>query len=258
MIACLHAPARPKLIEMEKIRAEIARLAADPDDVPETLLDDAIEEIKKTKIQVGQEKIDGAKATVEIIQDGDKEPVPLVKEQDGWKLVIPVDEDDIKELKDDLEALRKKSGTKTKVKVDCSTPKATANSLLAAAKAGDKDAIGACFSAETRKKLAEMARAMAEAAKAEPGTKSTDMLDAMIEHIGKTKTEFGEEKITGDKATLGVTSDGKKDTIQLIKEGGAWRIVIPISDAEIQRAKEMHKKEGAKEQAPKPATPKDG
>ncbi len=103
-----------------------------------------------------------------------------------------------------------------------SSPKATAEAMHAAAKGGDKDAFMACFDKETRETFAEIEKLAKEGGKGKGVAEFTDK-------IGKSKVEFGEPKIDGDKATMSITMDGKKEKqpMQFVKEGGEWKVTIP-------------------------------
>jgi len=108
---------------------------------------------------------------------------------------------------------------------DHSSPKATFETMWAAAKAGNKDAMMACFSKDCSTAMAEFEKlfaTMPKEMKAGKGTPSDDMVS-----MAKTGTiSIGAEKIDGDKATLEVTTNGEKDTHEFIKEGGAWKLYI--------------------------------
>ena len=124
---------------------------------------------------------------------------------------------------------------------DYSSPKATFNTMWAAAKAGDEAGITACFSSECRKKMDEMKKLMAdlpkELAEAMKG-KQGEFTKEIVNEAKKAKVEVGAEKIDGDKATLEVTTDGKKETHQFIKEGGAWKLhVAELAAMDIEEAK---------------------
>ena len=129
------------------------------------------------------------------------------------------------------------------------SPKATMESMLAAGKAGDKDAMFACFSEGTRAKFDEMEKLFADLKAERPElaekAKMGDVSQKMMEKAKDATMEYGEEKIDGDKATLEVTTDGDKETLQFVREGGGWKIDLPISDAQMGQMKkgiEMMKK----------------
>lgn len=129
------------------------------------------------------------------------------------------------------------------------SPKATMEAMHAAAKAGDKDGVMACFCTDSREKMEQMQQLVADFAKENPDfaeqAKAFDMSDKMIEEGKKAKMEYGEEKIDGDTATLEMTIDGRKDTAQFIKEGGGWKVKLPITDQQVEQMKtalEMMKK----------------
>jgi hypothetical protein len=106
------------------------------------------------------------------------------------------------------------------------TPKAAFEAMVAAAKAGNKDAMMACFDKETREAIAELdTMAGSEAAKTEGlKGKASDEFASMFK---TTKVEYGEAKIDGDKATMDVTVGGKKEPTAFVKESGGWKISIP-------------------------------
>jgi len=106
---------------------------------------------------------------------------------------------------------------------DYSSPKATFNTMWSAAKAGNKDAMMACFSNACRSKMAEFEKLFADVPAAMKQGK-TDMTTEMMTKAKEAKVEIGAEKIDGDKGTLEVTTDGKKETLTFIKEGGAWKL----------------------------------
>lgn len=122
------------------------------------------------------------------------------------------------------------------------TPTATMKTMHAAAKAGEKEAVKACFSADSLKKLNEIEKMMADLAKENPELAGMmgqgDGTEKMIQSAKDAKFEYGEEKIDGDKATLEVTVDGKKRTDQFVKEDGAWKLHLPIPDGQIEMMKE--------------------
>jgi hypothetical protein len=129
------------------------------------------------------------------------------------------------------------------------SPKTTMETMHAAAKAGDKPAVMACFCEDSRKKLEEMEALLAEFAKQNPElaekANAQDMSKKMMAQAKDAKVEYGEEKIDGDTATLETTVDGRKDTAQFVKEKGAWKIKLPITDQQVQQMKaalEMMKK----------------
>ena len=82
------------------------------------------------------------------------------------------------------------------------SPKATMETLRAAAKAGDKEAVRACFCEDTRKKIAEMEQIAADFAKENPelaGQVDQDKVTRqMMEKAKDAEVEYGEQKIDGD------------------------------------------------------------
>jgi hypothetical protein len=118
-----------------------------------------------------------------------------------------------------------------------SSPKATFETMWAAAKAGNEKAMMACFSDACRAKMAEVEKLMADLPKEMKEGKGSVSNEIMTK--AKTaKVELGAEKIDGDKATLEVTTDGDKETLDFIKEGGAWKMHIKdIAELDIDQMK---------------------
>ncbi|NQT51646.1 DUF4878 domain-containing protein [bacterium] len=103
-----------------------------------------------------------------------------------------------------------------------SSPKATAETMVAAAKAGDKDAFMACFDKETREAFAELDKLAKE-----KGLKGKDSSE-ITGKLKNAKVVFGEAKIDGDKASMPVTIDDKKEQpMSFVKEAGDWKVSIP-------------------------------
>lgn len=103
---------------------------------------------------------------------------------------------------------------------DYSSPKATFQSMVAAAKAEDENAMMACFSKETRADLEEMEKLADEMGGDKKEEKFGDQFKA-------SDPVYGAEKINGDKATLEATMKGEKEIINFVKEGGDWKISMP-------------------------------
>ena len=102
------------------------------------------------------------------------------------------------------------------------SPRATFETMAAAARAGDKEAMVACFDKETKGYFGELEKLGAEmkGAKKSPNGKFTSKLkDATI--------EYGKEEITDETAALAVTMNGKPESIKFRKEEGAWKVSIP-------------------------------
>ena len=120
-----------------------------------------------------------------------------------------------------------------------SSPKATMETMRAAAKAGDEKGVMACYCKDSREKMEKMKEMFGEMAK------DNDFAKKMMEKHKDAKVEYGEETITGDTATLEITMDGMKSATQFVREGGGWKIKLPITDEELEQMKkaaEMMKK----------------
>jgi len=115
---------------------------------------------------------------------------------------------------------------------DYSSPKATYETMIAAAKAEDKDALMNCFTRETQADMKEI-----EKLSEEMGA-GMDKNQDVAEQFKDAEPVIGEEKIDGDKATLEVTLNGTKQDMPFVKEGGEWKMSIP----ELKMGLEMMKK----------------
>jgi hypothetical protein len=115
------------------------------------------------------------------------------------------------------------------------SPKATFETMVAAAKAGDKDAMMACFDKETKGCFEELEKlaGKAKGPKAQGADVTGKYKDAEI--------EYGKEEIKGDTATLEVTTDGAKQTVKFKKEDGNWKISFPEMKAAVEMMKNMPK-----------------
>jgi hypothetical protein len=124
-----------------------------------------------------------------------------------------------------------------------STPKATVETMIAAAKAGNKDGMMGCFTDDARRKLTEIERLSEQVAKDVPqlakvmNQKKDEGVRQMMEETKKAKFEFGQEKIEGSKATLEVTSNGRKETMNFVKESSGWKLDMGISDEQFEMMK---------------------
>jgi len=130
---------------------------------------------------------------------------------------------------------------------DYSSPEATFNTMWEAAKAGDMDAMMACFREDTRNKLRELQKMRDEFAKEMPEmakkVRGPALTARMMQDARKSKTEIGAQKISGNKATLEVIMDGKEVTLEFVKEKGGWKLGFSIPDDKFNKMKEAMKKE---------------
>jgi len=125
------------------------------------------------------------------------------------------------------------------------SPKATFETMWAAAKAGNQKAMMACFSEVCRKKLDEFEKLFADFPKEMKEGKESVAGEIAAKAKQAKKVETGAEKIDGNNATLEVTTDGDKETLQFVKEGGDWKLHIPdlakMDLEEMKKAVEMLK-----------------
>ena len=129
---------------------------------------------------------------------------------------------------------------------DYASPKATYQTMLTAAKAGNREAMVACFTEAMRKSIAEMKTVSEDMAKEMPEMRDAmaggDMVARMLEGMKTAKVEIGPEKITVQTATLEITTAGIKATANFVQEAGAWKIRLP-SEARMREGVEKMRKE---------------
>lgn len=119
-----------------------------------------------------------------------------------------------------------------------SSPKATMETMMQAAKAEDEDAVMACYSNETRKDFEEMKKLSEEMGHQGDDDDFSDKFQPKSDPI------FGEEKISGNTAKMTVTIDGFAHEYSFVKEGGDWKLSMP----EIKMGLEMMKGMGGEMQ----------
>lgn len=116
------------------------------------------------------------------------------------------------------------------------SPKATMETVRAAAAAGDNDAFMACLSEASHKKLAEMHKMFDDFEKAHPELagkiKRSTPADGLKEHASGAWT-IGEEKIKGETATLDVTVKRETYLYSFVLENGEWKLKLLIDDEAI-------------------------
>ena len=279
LLACFEAGTRKKLEELDKLLTSVAK------ELPEMgargLVQEMTARAKETLLTLGQEKIEGDQATLEIAADGEKDTVYLVKEEGAWKIQIPLpDLSDIKRSVADSTAamreLKKRAGElkkpdepakkeaeepkangeelKARMPADFSSPRAAWQSLWNAAKAGDRAATLACLTRDTQVRLQEIEKFMAERKNGLPPEMKVNSLAGMVWEKAKTATmEIGEAKIDDDEAKLKVKVAGREETILLAKEGDAWKVDVELPEADTirRRIEDALKAGGAAEGEPK-------
>jgi len=113
---------------------------------------------------------------------------------------------------------------------DYSTPKATFQTLLEGAKAGSRERFLSCLDEASRKAMADLLKMIDDLSTEFPEMKQQlgegDLFAKVAEEARKSKIETGEEKVTGDTATLEILRDGQKDTAHLVREKDAWKIKL--------------------------------
>jgi hypothetical protein len=126
---------------------------------------------------------------------------------------------------------------------DYSSPKATFQTLVEGAKAGNRDRVLSCFDEASRKAITELEKVLAEATAEVPELKKQfgegDMIAKMSEELKKKEPKIGEEKIDGDKATLKVTVDEKEESLPFVREKEAWKFRLPGEMPTAEKMREM-------------------
>ena len=120
------------------------------------------------------------------------------------------------------------------------SPKVTYERMWKAAEAGDRDAVLACFTSDSRAKILELEKMAAELAPDKAG--DAKPVDKLMAQARNSICEIGEQKIRGDHATLLVTIDGKPKPTQFLKQGGGWKIDIRADLDKVSRLLEGLKK----------------
>lgn len=128
---------------------------------------------------------------------------------------------------------------------DYSSPKATMQTMHAAAKAGNRDGVLNCFDAASRKALTELEKAIKEVAKDVPEMAKEfgggDIVAKLSEEMKKQEPKYGDEKITGETATLKMTMDKREEEVPFVREGGAWKMKLPGEMPTPEKIREMVK-----------------
>jgi Domain of unknown function (DUF4878) len=115
-----------------------------------------------------------------------------------------------------------------------STPTTTVKAMAEEVKTGDFKAISKFLCEKDRKMMESMMPMIEMTAKA----MGKDIKEMMKEEMTKnnqfnlSNVEFKNEKITGDNATLDIvnTKEGKTETMNFIKESGAWKMCPGIAE----------------------------
>ena len=139
---------------------------------------------------------------------------------------------------------------------DAASPKTTWQAMWSAAKAGDRDAMLACFNKDSQAKLREMDRLLAERARDLPReAKGATTAGEMMALARSARMEVGEEEIDGERATLKVRIDGRSDLIYLSKEAGTWKIDMGLPEADQMKSR-LDEALSPKREAEAPEQPK--
>jgi len=95
VLNCFDDASRKAITELEKVMKEVAK------DVPDMakefgggdMVGKMSEEMKKQELKIGEEKIDGDKATLKVTMVEDKKEntdiIPFVRERGAWKMKLP-------------------------------------------------------------------------------------------------------------------------------------------------------------------------
>jgi hypothetical protein len=126
-----------------------------------------------------------------------------------------------------------------------SSPKATFETLHAAAKAGDRNGVLNCFDEATRKVILQLEQACKDAPALKEMFEGGDIVAKLSAELKKQEPKIGEEKITGEKATLKVTMDKKEEALPFVREQGAWKMRFPGELPNAEQIQDMVKKMNA-------------
>jgi hypothetical protein len=212
VLACFDAATRKKLEhDGEHILQEFFKLGAD------------------AKIEVGEATVEGDKGTLAVILDGEDELFDLVKEGGVWRIRLASAELD--EMRTEL----KKTEESTQ-KPNYSSPKTAWLTLWAAARAGDRETVLACFSKDSEARLRAMDKLLAERAAERPKGMAS-IVDQILEKAKSLRVDPGEARIAGERATLRARLGDHPEDIPLVREGGAWKIDLQLPEEATMKAK---------------------
>ncbi|MFW6107528.1 MAG: DUF4878 domain-containing protein [bacterium] len=133
---------------------------------------------------------------------------------------------------------------------DYSSPEAAFESVRKAAEDGDFDAVLACFTEDSAKKLLtliDLGNKMAESMPEGKGkAKAAQEMgkEGMMKQMAKGEAKLVDIEIDGDtaKATVVTTDEEgneRKEPFEFKKVGGQWKIVVPITDEDIEKMKQQ-------------------
>jgi hypothetical protein len=97
------------------------------------------------------------------------------------------------------------------------SPRATAQTLHAACRAGDRQAVLACFSRESRRKIVELEEILGQV------TRLEGFLDTLIRNARDAEAVYGKEHVTDDEAALEYTLDGAEQAMHFVREPAECR-----------------------------------
>lgn len=218
LAACFCTSNRARLAAWDAARPtldEKQRAALHAADIRETLL--SLARAEKPP-RIGAEKVGGDReGTLEVtlaVPDAaghwvpQKEAIEFVQEGEGdWKVRVHV------------RCLAALVG-------DFSSPKAAFETLLAAARRGDRESFLSCFDADARATFAELDKHAKERAAHQQDLAGVS-LDKAIAEVKAADVKYGEQTIDADAATLQITMKGRGDTVKFAKEKGRWKISVP-------------------------------
>ena len=113
------------------------------------------------------------------------------------------------------------------------SPKGTYRKLWAAAKAGDRAAVMACYTRDSQAKLLEVEKLAADLGDKLPD--DSKVLDVLMEKAKTVTCDFGRESVGEQRATLHVTIEGKERPVYFLKEEGVWKIESDLPDVKTLR-----------------------
>lgn len=114
------------------------------------------------------------------------------------------------------------------------SPKDVYQKMWDAAEAGKREKCLSCFSSATRQTIGELEQLAQDLAGDQ--AQAARPIDRIMAEAKTTVLEIGEQKISGDRATLVVTINGKARPTRFIREDGAWKIDLSEELAKAKQA----------------------
>ncbi|MFW6107527.1 MAG: hypothetical protein ACOC8A_02440 [bacterium] len=114
------------------------------------------------------------------------------------------------------------------------SPRDVFQTMVRAARRGDKYAMLDCFSRDTRQKMENIARIVRDAARRSPEARQRleqmDIPQRLMEMSRQVEFSYGDAQLRGERASLEIITDGNREDVNFVREGGSWKIVMPLPD----------------------------